>query len=274
VSPERRIPNPGRIITFTTDFGTGDTYAGQLRGAALSVCPDAILADLTHDVPPHDVAAGAFLFQSGYRAFPHGTIHVVVVDPGVGTARRGVAVRTDRYYFVAPDNGVLSRVMDEEPIECAHVLEAARYRRDFVSATFEGRDVFAPAAAWIARGVDLANFGPPAGDLVRLPPPPRIEAGRPSRVRVLYVDRFGNVVLDVNRAALEPLLAPPAGRGLSVHAPRGSVSELRRTYSEGAGSGPFLLFGSSDQLEVAVRSGRAAEALGLAPGAEVELRVV
>lgn len=268
------MPGP-RIIAFTTDFGTKDAYAAQLHGAALSVCPEASLVDLTHEVPSHDVAAGAYLLETGYRAFPRGTIHVAVVDPGVGTSRRGIAVRTDRYYFVAPDNGILSRVLDEEPLESAHVLEAVHYRRETVSATFEGRDVFAPAAAWLARGVDLSNFGPSAGELVRLPTAPPIVAGRTARVRVLFVDRFGNAILDVKRSALESLLGSgPERRRLSVRAPAAVVGELRRTYAEGEGADPFLLFGSSDYLEIAVREGSAAEALGLARGDEVDLEVV
>jgi S-adenosylmethionine hydrolase len=268
------VPTP-RIITFTTDFGTSDTYAGQLHGAARSVCPDAILVDLTHEVPAHDVAAGAYLLDSGYRAFPRGTIHVAVVDPGVGTSRRAVGVRSERYYFLAPDNGILSRVLEDERVESAHVLEAAHYRREAVSATFEGRDVFAPAAAWLARGVDLSNFGPRAGDLVRLPPATRPEAGGRARVRVVFVDRFGNAVLDVKRADLAPPLREgPAARRLVVRLHGGrEISELRRTYGEGAGDEPFLLFGSSGYLEIAVREGSAAERLGLARGSEIDLEV-
>jgi S-adenosylmethionine hydrolase len=264
--------HPRRTITFTTDFGTSDTYAGQLHGAALCVCPDAILVDLTHEVPAHDVAAGAYLLETGYRAFPRGTIHVVVVDPGVGTARRAVGVRTDAYHFLAPDNGVLSRVLDEERVETAHVLEAAHYRRESVSATFEGRDVFAPAAAWLARGVDLSNFGPRAGELVRLPPSPPIAPGAPARIRVVLVDRFGNAVLDAKRSVLEPLLG---GRRLVVRTPDGrEITQLRRTYADGEADGPFLLFGSAGYLEIAMREGPAAERLGLRSGTEVDLAVV
>jgi S-adenosylmethionine hydrolase len=264
---------PRRIVTFTTDFGTSDTYAGQLRGAALAICPEAILVDLTHEVPAHDVAAGAYLLESGYRAFPRGTIHVVVVDPGVGTSRRAVGVRTDACHFLAPDNGVLSRVLDEERVESAHVLEAAHYRRETVSATFEGRDVFAPAAGWLARGVDLANFGPPAGELVRLPGTPPIAPGAPARIRVVFVDRFGNAILDAKRSVLEPLLG--AGHRMMVRAPGvPEILELRRTYGGGGGEGPFLLFGSSGYLEIAVREASAAERLGLARGTEVDLAVV
>jgi len=262
-----------RIITFTTDFGAKGTYAGQLCGATLSVCPEAILVELTHEVPAHDIVAGAFLLESGYRAFPRGTIHVVVVDPGVGMSRRAVGVRTDGYYFLAPDNGVLSRVLDEERVESAHVLEAAHYRRERVSATFEGRDVFAPAAGWLARGVDLANFGHPAGDLVRLPGTPPIAPGAPVRIRVVLVDRFGNAILDAKRSVLEPLL--DAGRRLAVRAPAGrEITVLRRTYGDGGGEGPFLLFGSSGYLEIAARETSAAERLGLAAGSEVVLEVL
>jgi S-adenosylmethionine hydrolase len=266
---------PPRIITLTTDFGTRESFVGQMRGAALAVCPEALLVDLTHEVPPHDVAAGAFLLATAYSTFPRGTIHVAVVDPGVGTRRRAIGVRTDRFYFLAPDNGLLSRVLDEEPLESAHVLEAEHYRRETVSATFEGRDVFAPAAAWLARGVDLANFGPRAGEIVRLPSTAsRIEPGRPAKVRVLMVDRFGNATLDLSRRTLAPILEALGEKArMRVATPGGLVSEFRRTYADEEGSAPILLFNSADHLEVAIRSGSAAEKLGLSPGTEVEFLI-
>ena len=269
------MPQP-KILTFTTDFGTSDTYVGQMRGVVLSVAPEAILVDLSHDVPAHDVPAGAYVLQTGYSVFPNGTIHVAIVDPGVGTPRRGIAVRTERYTFIAPDNGLLTRVLEEDPPLEAYVLEASHYRRPSVSATFEGRDVFAPAAAWIARGTPISNLGQPAGELVRLPVHrPEIEPGVAFRTRVLLVDRFGNVTLDLPRRYLEAELRDPGAFGrIRVCTPRGQVSGFCRTYGEGPDADPFLVWNSADHLEVAVRNGRAADKLGLTAGADVEVVIV
>jgi S-adenosylmethionine hydrolase len=207
-----------------------------------------------------------------FAAFPPYTVHVVVVDPGVGSSRRGVVVRTENYYFVGPDNGVLSLVFDEEPPGSAHVLEASHLRRPTVSPTFEGRDVFAPAAAWIARGISLERFGPQAGELERLDLPafaPR--PGEAVPVKVLLVDRFGNVTLNVPRRCLESPDAP--SMKLSVRAGDVTVETLRRTYADAADQAPFLLFNSAGFLEIAVREGRAEEALSLRAGDEVLVSV-
>jgi S-adenosyl-L-methionine hydrolase (adenosine-forming) len=264
---------PTRIVTLTTDFGTKDPFAAQMKGAALSIHRDLTFVDITHEVPPHDVEAGAYLLWTAYALFPPGTIHVAVIDPGVGTSRRAVAVRTDRYIFLAPDNGLLSRVLEEGPPGSAYELVESHYRRTSVSATFEGRDVFAPAAGYIARGVELSNLGPPAGDLVRLERQvPDFQPGRPCAVRVLVVDRFGNATLDIPRRVLDPwpeASGPP--RRLRIHAPGGDVSRLVRTYADAEPGQPVALVNSAEHLEIAVREGRAAERLGLAPGVEVQV---
>src|SRR5215472_191729 len=180
------------IIALLTDFGTRDHYAGTMKGVALGICPDATLVDITHDVPPHDVLAGALELAASYKYFPPGTIFLVVVDPGVGSARRGIAVQTDDYRFVAPDNGVLTAVLAEHAAKRAVELTERRYTRPTGSRTFEGRDRFAPAAAWLAKGIELTALGRPAGELQRLDiPQPTIEGDRLAGV-VLRVDRFGN----------------------------------------------------------------------------------
>jgi S-adenosylmethionine hydrolase len=265
------MPLP-RIVTFTTDFGIEDSFVAQMKGAALGVCPELRLVDISHHVPAHDIFTGAVQLRMAYAAFPPYTVHVAVVDPGVGSSRRGVVVRTENYYFVAPDNGLLSMVLDDEPPGIAHVLEASHLRLPKVSPTFEGRDVFAPAAAWIARGIPLERFGPPACDLVRLDLPdfaPR--AGEAVPARVLLVDRFGNVTLNVPRRAIET----PGGRAsrVRVRTSGATVDDFRRTYAEAETAVPFLLFNSAGFLEIAVREGRAAERLGLKAGDDVEVTV-
>lgn len=262
-----------RIITLTTDFGRRDTYVGQMKGVILSIHPDAVIVDLSHDVRPGDIGTGAFLLETAFGTFPSGTIHVAVVDPGVGTSRRPIAVRTENHLFLAPDNGLLTRVLAREPARGAWVLEAAHYRRASEAATFEGRDVFAPAAAWIARGTEPSHFGPRIADVVRLPrEAPRLETGRPAEVPVVHVDRFGNIVLDVTRSELSPFCDEATGlfRGRVAVGAR-TIATARRTYADEPAGDPFLLFGSSGYLEIAVRDGDASSLLGLAVRDRVEM---
>src|SRR4051812_22642424 len=159
------------IIALLTDFGSRDHYAGAMKGVALGICPDATLVDISHDLPPHDVLAGALELAACYRYFPAGTIFLVVVDPGVGTTRRGIAAEAGDYRFIAPDNGVLSLVFDETVPKRIVELTERRYARPTVSRTFEGRDRFAPAAAWLAKGIELTALGRPASSIHRLDVP-------------------------------------------------------------------------------------------------------
>lgn len=265
---EQRVP-PSGIVTLTTDFGLLDSYVGQMKGAVLRVDPAIRVVDLCHEVPAQRVDAGAYVLETGYAAFPEGTVHVAVVDPGVGTSRRALAVQAGSHYFVAPDNGLLTRVLLREPLAEARLLENESYLGPERSATFEGRDRFAPAAAWIARGTALDRLGPEVADPVRLPGVrPSLRAGKPTPVAVLAVDRFGNVTLDAHESDLRALLGTPPGPGcgLCLETPAGEVAEFRRTFAEGSGSAPFLLLNSAGYLEVAVWVGRADAALGLAVG--------
>src|SRR5579864_171106 len=167
------------VIALLTDFGTRDHYAGTMKGVALGICPDATLVDITHDIAAHDVLAGALELAASYRYFPSGTIFLVVVDPGVGSARRGIAADAGEFKFVAPDNGVLTAVLDEHAPRRVVELSERRYARATVSRTFEGRDRFAPAAAWLAKGVELTALGRPAGLIQRLEiPAPAIDTSR------------------------------------------------------------------------------------------------
>src|SRR5262245_26467203 len=156
------------VIALLTDFGTRDHYAGTMKGVALGICPDAALVDISHDIAAHDVLGASLELVAAYKYFPVGTIFLVVVDPGVGSRRRGIAIDIGDYKFVAPDNGVLTAVLDEHSPKRAVELSERRYARPTVSRTFEGRDRFAPAAAWLAKGIELPALGRPAGALDRL----------------------------------------------------------------------------------------------------------
>jgi S-adenosylmethionine hydrolase len=255
------------VIALLTDFGTRDHYAGTMKGVALGICPDATLVDISHDIPAHDVLAGALELAAAYRYFPAGTIFLVVVDPGVGSARRGIAAESGDYRFVAPDNGVLTAVLAEHPAKRAVELTERKYARPTVSRTFEGRDRFAPAAAWLAKGIDLAALGRSAGTIQRLEiPQPALEDGR-IEGEVLRVDRFGNLITNIDRRTFDKVAGAPLDLRIGAH----QVSRVVSTYADAAPGEVVALFGSSDHLEVAANGANAAEALGLSRGATVHV---
>src|SRR5437660_3647124 len=217
------------VIALVTDFGTRDHYAGTMKGVALGICPDATLVDVTHEVPPHDVAAGAFELAACYRYFPQGTIFLVVVDPGVGSSRRGIAVDVGDAKFVAPDNGVLTLVLDESPARKIVELTERRYARPTVSRTFEGRDRFAPAAAWLAKGVELSALGRPAASIHHLDlPRPRLDPDALTG-EVLRVDRFGNLITNIDRRTFDKVAKDHA---LDIRVGPHQVTRVVSTYAD------------------------------------------
>jgi len=250
------------VITLTTDFGTRDTYVAEMKGAILSIIRDVQLVDITHEVAPHDILEGALALEAAAPRFPATTIHVAVVDPGVGTARRGLAVASREQMFVGPDNGLFTPFLDDRGWR-AFELSAAEFRRTEVSRTFHGRDIFAPAAAHLARGVEPERLGPPVTDPIRLAwPEPRIGADRVGGA-VVHVDRFGNLVTSIHADAIDPL-----GAGVMVRV-AGKSLPLVRTYGDLRRRGLGALVGSSNRLEIAVNTGSAAKALGVGRGAPV-----
>jgi S-adenosyl-L-methionine hydrolase (adenosine-forming) len=264
------------VIALLTDFGTRDHYAGTMKGVALAICPDATLVDISHDLPAHDVLAGALELAAAYRYFPVGTIFLVVVDPGVGSARRGIAAESGDYKFVAPDNGVLTAVLDEHAPKKVVELSERRYARPTVSRTFEGRDRFAPAAAWLAKGIELTALGRPAGSIQRLEiPQPKID-GDVIRGQILRVDRFGNLITNIDRKTFERLTgdasagAGNAG-GIDLRVGTHVVSKVVSTYSDVGAGEVCALFGSTDHLEIAANGANASETLALGRGAAVQI---
>ncbi len=256
------------VIALLTDFGTRDHYAGTMKGVILAIAPAATLVDISHDIAPQDVLAGAFQLAASYRYFPAGTIFLGVVDPGVGTARRAIAAEAGRYRFVAPDNGLLTLVFRQAPPARVVELRAADYALETVSATFEGRDRFAPAAAWLATGIDLGALGPAVDGWQRLDVPEPVMDGASIRGVVLAVDRFGNLVTNIPRDWVERL-----GAVRCTVADR-AVAALVTTYGAMPAGTACALFGSSNYLEIAISGGSAAEQLRLTRGAAVEVRRV
>jgi S-adenosylmethionine hydrolase len=256
------------IIAFLTDFGTRDAYVGAMKGVVLAICPDVTLVDLTHDIPPHDVRAGARVLAASCPYYPPGTIFLAVVDPGVGSARRALAVDTGDYRLVGPDNGVLGAVLDAHPPKRIVELTERKYQRPTVSRTFEARDRFAPAAAHLAKGVAVTLLGRGTTGYERLEWPQPIVAADRVDGEVESVDRFGNLVTNLGRGAVERLLRDgPIDIRLGEH----DVPRLVATYAEAADGEVCALFGSTDHLEVAVNGGSAAERLAQGVGARVSV---
>ena len=259
------------VVALLTDFGTRDHYAGTLKGVVLGVCPDATLVDIGHDIPAHDVLAGALELAACYRYFPAGTIFLVVVDPGVGSARRGIAADTGDYRFVAPDNGVLSAVFRESPPKKVVELTERKYSRPTVSRTFEGRDRFAPAAGYLARGIALVSMGKAIKDYQTIDlPRPQVSSGWLTG-EVVRVDRFGNLITNIDRRTFEQFAD---GGSIQVLVGGREIPRIVATYADAPAGELCALFGSTDHLEVAINAGDAAATLRLARGAEARVRLV
>lgn len=260
------------FIAFLTDFGTRDHYASVMKGVVLSINPEATLIDLSHDLPPHDVACAARELAASYRYFPAGTIFVVVIDPGVGSPRRGIGAEAGDWRFVAPDNGVLTGVFAETPPKKVVELTERRYARPTVSRTFDGRDRFAPAAAWLSKGVHLSAFGRAITDFQMLDLPKPIVAEAAITGVVVHVDRFGNLITNLDRRSCERLSDGVGTLRLTVGSH--TISRIVSTYSDLAPGEIGALFGSTDRLELAAHAASAAATLDVAVGEAVELRRV
>jgi len=258
-------------IAILTDFGYRDHYVGAMKGVIASIAPGAPLIDITHGVPAQSIAAGAIALAQSWRLFPPRTIFLVVVDPGVGTARLPVAVQTRAgTRFVGPDNGVLSLALEQAGAARAVELRAPRYRLASVSATFHGRDIFAPAAAHLWRGVKLESLGPPVRDgLTHLELAEPREGVEELRGEVLYVDGF---VSSIGRDALARFVARFPGMRLSVRIETGAPMQILEAYGDARKGVPLATFGSFELLEIAVRDGSAAQRFAAGPGAMVTVR--
>ncbi len=254
-----------QLITLTTDFGSRDWFVGTMKGVILSLSPRATIVDLTHEIPPGDLRAGAFALMAGSRFFPAGTIHVVVVDPGVGGPRRAIAVRTADGFFVGPDNGVLSWALARRSVKAVRQIENPSYCLEPVSRTFHGRDVFAPVAAHLSRGLPLGRLGRKLKDIVRLawPMPTRERGGM--RGQIVYVDRFGNAITNLEAEQVERERFTTC----EVRGRRRARCVLGGFYGAVPPGRLVVVPGSSGFLEIAVNGGSAARKLGLEVGDRV-----
>lgn len=256
-------------MTLTTDFGLVDHFVGVMKGVIHNINPEVEIVDLSHQVNSYDIFDGAFTLAQSYRFFPSDTIHLVVVDPGVGTARRPLLARTMEYKFVAPDNGVLSLIYErEESVEVRHIT-ADHYFLNPVSNTFHGRDIFAPVVGWLSKGVEVDKFGEPITDYAKFTPP------KPKRVNeklikgvALKVDKFGNLITNISPEDVPQLFAenPPP---FKIIVNQQEITRLNLAYSMGKPSEVFAIVGSSGYLEICTNRGSAAKALNVGRGAEI-----
>ncbi len=250
------------IITLLTDFGSADNFVGVMKGVILSINPKAIIVDITHEVPPQDVLTAAFLLQTSWPYFPKGSIHVAVVDPGVGTARRAIAVETAHAIFLAPDNGLLTPVIKSGEVRRIISLTNPRYWLPQVSSTFHGRDIFAPTAAHISLGISLEELGESIEDPVLLDWPCPLKLPDGTIVgHILHIDRFGNLITN--------LRAEDLGEGVVIRVAGYTIQGLKRTFGDVAVGEPVAYIGSSGYLEIAIRQGNAAVTFNLRRGDKI-----
>lgn len=254
------------IVTLLTDFGTADSFVAAMKGVILSRDPRIAIVDITHEVPPQDAETAGFVLSTVYRDFPPGTVHLAVVDPGVGSARPAIAASAGGWYFVGPDNGLLDWSLRREHSPSVRAISAPPAHREAGSQTFHGRDLFAPVAAALAGGDSFDATGPSVADWVRAPAvePRPLEGGGVVGV-ILHIDRFGNGITSFTRGDL-----PPAADAFTFRIGSGRVTEARDYFSAGDGVHPFVYWGSAGYLEIAVNGGSAQDLLGFERGSPVE----
>ncbi|BCA54055.1 hypothetical protein W02_11950 [Nitrospira sp. KM1] len=265
------MTHPLGIITLLTDFGDHDWFVASMKGVILSINPQATIIDLAHRVTPHAVDEGAFLLKSCYRYFPPGTVHVAVIDPGVGGARLPLIVKTPRYFFLAPDNGVLTHVLAEEGEAEVREIRNKQYSLEPDGQTFDGRDVFAPAAAWLTKQQSVASYGPVLQDYVSFPV--RVPQWQQQALvgEVVHVDRFGNLITNFTMAHVREVQELTKRPNPSIRIGGYVIDGLVRNYEAGDAASAHALMNSDGRLEVFLKQGSAASSLNVAVREPVRL---
>jgi hypothetical protein len=262
------------IITLTTDFGYRDPFVGIMKGVILNINPLANIVDITHGISPQNIMEAAFSIEMSFESFPSRTIHVVIVDPGVGSVRRPLLVITGRHYLIGPDNGVFSRIYNliHETLTVIHIT-AEHYFLPQRGFTFHGRDIFAPVAAWLSRGINVSNFGNPITDYVNIPVPvPVVSKENTIEGEVIYIDRFGNAITNIQSQKINDLLKNNPNGKLKVLF-KGIVAPLKDYYSQAIDNGLYSLINSFNYLELFVNKGSANSNFGITAGEKVNVIV-
>jgi len=260
------------LIGLLTDFGTKDYFVASLKGVILSINPDAEIVDLTHDLPDFNQAAAAFVLWASYRFFPAGTIFLTVVDPGVGSERRLILGRTERYFFLGPDNGVLAPVLEREKAEVFEI-KGKNYFLTERKTSFEARDKMAPVAAWLSLGISLSELASPVNSYERLDFPLPEVRNKEIRGTIIYQDKFGNLITNIGQQIIADFLNSNRGSNLILWAAKKKISEMAASYAQASPDKPFFFINSLGLLEIAIYKKSAAEALSLATGEPVILKV-
>ena len=263
--------HPSGLITLLTDFGEQDSFVASMKGVILTINPQAILVDISHHIPPHSIEGAAYLLKSCYRYFPNGTVHVVVVDPGVGSTRRPLLLKTPRWFFVGPDNGLFSHVLEEESEVEVFEIENPQFRIESVGHTFDGRDLFAPSAAWLTKGTPPSSFGRVINDPIRLSILEPSRQGNRLVGRIEHVDRFGNLISNLTPQHIREFQSSVGRQDIIFRIGDHDVEGLVASYSEGLSDKPAVLVNSDGRVEVFVNGKSAARQLRMGGGEAIYL---
>jgi len=255
------------VITLTTDFGLQDYYVSAMKAVILDIAPDVRLIDISHDIPSQDIMAGSWILKNSAMLFPEGTVHTVVVDPGVGTDRNAVAVKIEDQYFIGPDNGIFS-LLTQELDYTAVRLDNEQYWRDEMSKTFHGRDIFAPAAAHLSEGVPMEELGEPLDELVTYRWTVPIADKDGLEGMVIHIDKFGNLVTNISSDQIEDVIED---KSVKIYVGNTILDEIVSTFGAVAEGEPMAFIGSSGMLEVGINKGNAEEMLSVQKGAQISL---
>ncbi len=265
------MPQALPVVTLLTDFGDRDYFVASMKGVILNINPQTRIVDLSHQVTPHQIGQAAYLLKSCYRYFPEGTIHLAIVDPGVGSRRRALLVNSSRYFFMAPDNGLLTYIFNEETDVEVRQIENKQYRLDSEGATFDGRDLFAPAAAWLTKGQPVGSFGRLIHDYARLAiPEPRWEQ-QALVGQIVYVDHFGNLISNLTSFHLNEVRSVTQHTTPRIRLGNLTIESLVASYSDGSSETPCALINSNGQLEIFLKEAPASDRLKMGQGEPIKI---
>ena len=255
------------VITLTTDFGLQDYYVSAMKAVMLGIAPEVRLIDVSHDIPSQDIMAGSWVLKNSAMLFPSGTVHTVVIDPGVGTDRKSIALKVEDQFFVGPDNGIFSLLTASRPYKAVH-LTRQEYLRDSPSNTFHGRDIFAPAAAHLSRGVELEDLGEPINELVSYRWMQPIADKDGLQGTVIHIDKFGNLVTNIPESLIDEVIAD---KKVKIYVGNVILNNIETTFGQVAEGEPVAYIGSAGMLEVAINKGDAEQMLGVQKGAQISI---
>ena len=264
------------MITLLTDFGTQDTYVGVMKGVILSINPEARIVDLSHDIEPQDIVQAAYLIKSSYPYFPQGTIHIIVVDPGVGSHRNLIALKASGHFFLAPDNGVLNLILKHDPVEALVQIENREFMLDPVSRTFHGRDIFAPVAAYLSKGTDISELGPifSLETIVDFPAiEPQANSNGTLTGTVISIDRFGNLITNIEETILTECFPGVSQKSLIIEMNGRLINGVSEFYDSVPKNSGLALIGSGGYLEISVNCGNAQQHYHVGKGESVNIFV-